>query len=43
MDALHTAHIDPKWGCLELLNGQVDIDPKALYRYVCDDEAKQAE
>jgi hypothetical protein len=42
VDELHTAHIDPEWGCLEFLNGQVDIDPKTLYRYVCADEVKRA-
>ena len=30
---VQTAHIDPEWGCLEFLNGQVDIEPKTLYRY----------
>lgn len=32
-DSLHTAQIDPEWGCLEFLNGRVDIEPKTLYRY----------
>ena len=30
---VQTAHIDPEWGCLEFLNGQVDIETKTLYRY----------
>ncbi len=34
-NALSTAHIDSEWGCLEFLNGLVDIEPKTLYRYVC--------
>ena len=32
-ELLHTAHIDPEWGCLEFLGGKVDIEPKTLYRY----------
>lgn len=31
--ALSTARIDPEWGCLEFLGGQVDIEPRTLYRY----------
>lgn len=42
VDALSTAHIDPEWGCLEFLNGRVDIDPKTLYRYVQFSEEKWA-
>ncbi|MDD5034677.1 MAG: DUF2442 domain-containing protein [Methylococcaceae bacterium] len=34
VDSLHTARIDAEWGCLEFLNGRVDIEPKTLYRYV---------
>lgn len=34
LDSLPTAHLDADWGCLEFLNGQVDIEPKTLYRYV---------
>lgn len=30
---VQTARIDPEWGCLEFLHGQVDIEPKTLYRY----------
>ncbi len=41
-DSLHTARIDPEWGCLEFLNGRVDIEPKTLYRYVCANEDKRA-
>jgi hypothetical protein len=42
VDSLPTAHIDPEWGCLEFLNGRVDIEPKTLYRYACATEEKQA-
>ena len=31
--ALSTGRIDPDWGCLEFLGGQVDIEPRTLYRY----------
>ena len=34
-ELLHTAHIDPEWGCLEFLGGKVDIEPKTLYRHAC--------
>jgi hypothetical protein len=33
IELLHTAHIDPEWGCLEFLDGKVDIEPNTLYRY----------
>jgi hypothetical protein len=33
VDLLNTAHIDPEWGCLEFLDGKVDIEPKTLYRF----------
>lgn len=42
VDSLLTAHIDPEWGCLEFLNGRVDIEPKTLYRYVRAAEDKRA-
>ncbi len=42
VDSLNTAHIDKEWGCLEFLNGRVDIEPKTLYRYACAAENKQA-
>ena len=42
VDSLLTAHIDAEWGCLEFLNGRVDIEPKTLYRYVCAAEDKRA-
>ncbi|MFO1429584.1 MAG: DUF2442 domain-containing protein [Candidatus Competibacteraceae bacterium] len=42
VDSLDTAQIDTEWGCLELLNGRVDIEPKTLYRYVCAAEDKRA-
>jgi hypothetical protein len=35
-DALHTARIDPDWGCLEFNHGAADIEPKTLYRFVCE-------
>jgi uncharacterized protein DUF2442 len=41
-DALHTAHIDPDWVCLEFNQGSVDIEPKTLYRYVCEVSHQQA-
>ncbi len=36
VEALPTARIDPDWGCLEFLDGRVDIEPKTLYRFVRD-------
>lgn len=33
-DSLVTARLDKDWGCLEFLDGRVDIEPKTLYRYV---------
>ena len=33
VDDLHTAYVNSDWGCLEFLGGQVDIEPKTLYRY----------
>lgn len=41
-DLLHTARIDPEWGCLEFLNGSVDVEPKTLYRYANALESKKA-
>ena len=41
-DLLHTARIDPEWGCLEFLNGSVDVEPKTLYRYANASESKKA-
>ncbi|MCQ8103461.1 DUF2442 domain-containing protein [Methylomonas sp. SURF-2] len=35
-DALQTARIDPDWGCLEFNQGAADIEPKTLYRFVCE-------
>ncbi len=32
-EALNTAHLDTEWGCLEFINGSVDIEPKTLYAY----------
>ena len=42
VDDLHTAHINFDWGCLEFLGGQVDIEPKTLYRYARSVSDKQA-
>ena len=36
-EALSSARIDPEWGCLEFNDGQVDIDPKTLYRFATAD------
>jgi hypothetical protein len=33
LDDLHTAKVNPEWGCLEFLSGNVDIEPKTLYKY----------
>lgn len=33
IDDLGTMHIDPEWGCLEFLQGRVDIAPATLYRF----------
>jgi hypothetical protein len=41
-DSLQSAHIDADWGCLEFLDGQVDIEPKTLYHYVHDTQDKRA-
>lgn len=41
-DAVHTARIDPDWGCLEFNQGAVDIESKTLYRYVCEVSHQQA-
>ena len=30
---LNSARLDSEWGCLEFLNGTVDIDPITLYHY----------
>ncbi|BBL70288.1 DUF2442 domain-containing protein [Methylogaea oryzae] len=32
-DGVHTARIDPEWGCLEFNCGAVDIEPKTLYHF----------
>ena len=41
-DSLQSAHLDTDWGCLEFMNGQVDIEPKTLYRYVHTAQDKRA-
>lgn len=35
---LDSMKVDPDWGCLEFLDGQVDIDPRTLFRWACDHE-----
>ena len=32
-EQLKTAHLDPEWGCLEFRDGEVDIEPRTLYRF----------
>ena len=32
-DQLKTAHLDSEWWCLEFNDGQVDIEPRTLYRF----------
>jgi hypothetical protein len=32
-EALQTATINAEWGCLEFNQGNVDIEPKTLYRF----------
>ncbi|NVZ07765.1 DUF2442 domain-containing protein [Allochromatium humboldtianum] len=39
---VQTARIDPEWGCLEFLDGRVDIEPKTLLRYAGLIEDKRA-
>ena len=41
-NALHSAQIDPDWGCLTFNNGMVDIELKTLYRYVRERENDEA-
>lgn len=33
LDDLPSACIDPEWGCLQFNNGNVDIEPKTLYKF----------
>jgi hypothetical protein len=42
IEGLRTAHIDKEWGCLEFLDGRIDIEPKTLYRYACSAGIKHA-
>ncbi|MTW19975.1 DUF2442 domain-containing protein [Allochromatium palmeri] len=42
LDDVKTARIDPEWGCLEFLDGRVDIEPKTLFRYAGLTKDKQA-
>lgn len=39
LDDLHTAKINSEWGCLEFLSGNVDIEPKTLYKYASQKKA----
>ena len=32
-DDLNTMKVNLEWGCLEFLEGKVDIEPKTLYKY----------
>jgi len=32
-EQLQTAHLDSEWDCLEFKDGQVDIEPRTLYRF----------
>lgn len=40
--AVHTARIDPEWGCLEFNSGAVDIEPKTLYQFAKNHGYKKA-
>jgi hypothetical protein len=40
-DALNTPRIDPEWGCLEFNDGQVDVEPKTLYRFATAEHYKE--
>mgnify|MGYP001806035444 FL=1 len=42
LDEVQTARLDPEWGCLEFLDGRVDIEPKTLLRYAGLIEDKRA-
>ena len=42
VDLASSARIDPEWGCLEFLDGRVDVEPKTLYRYSCGADARRA-
>lgn len=33
LQELHTARIDPEWGCLEFKNGTIDIAPQTLHHW----------
>jgi hypothetical protein len=33
LEDLPSACIDPEWGCLQFKNGNVDIEPKTLYKF----------
>jgi hypothetical protein len=34
LNQIHSARIDPDWGCLEFNEGRVDITPQTLLRFV---------
>ena len=42
IEQLSTARIDPEWGCLEFLDGKVDISPRTLYQFVFGEENRRA-
>lgn len=33
LEDLSSASIDPEWECLQFKNGNVDIEPKTLYKF----------
>ncbi|TXK92762.1 hypothetical protein BMR05_15630 [Methylococcaceae bacterium HT4] len=35
LNDIETAQINYEWGCLEFNGGRVDIEPKNLYQYAC--------
>lgn len=42
LEYFNTARIDPDWGCLEFVDGKVDIEPKTLYRFASKSHCRQA-
>ncbi|EIC21306.1 DUF2442 domain-containing protein [Thiorhodovibrio frisius] len=40
-EQLQTAHLDSEWGCLEFNEGHVDIPPKTLYHFACQQRDRQ--
>ncbi|QSA99295.1 DUF2442 domain-containing protein [Methylococcus sp. EFPC2] len=39
---VNTARIDAEWGCLEFMEGAVDIEPKTLYSFATDEHHQVA-